>query len=222
MKLRLHHSAVPLAVVVLAAAISFFGYNLGSAQVANATSTASPVNIADPTHPGNLAHVSSAGALSTTVSGLVENVPGTPTTPLDLSQDGTAVNAGVTELIEPTTAEIDLTSLTVAVLDFDPGGSPVRVGFEFIEAPTGTPPGDCAANATSSTEIEVFDLQPGTTDTLSPASPLVMTPPAGHDECLGFFSTVDGGGSDDTQVDVAATGFVASGTYTGPHIGPGE
>jgi hypothetical protein len=215
MKLRLDQSKVPVAALVLAAAIAFLGYNLASSQPANATNTASPVNIADPTHPDNLAAVNSAGALSTS------EVPGTPKTPLDLSRDGTVVNTGTTELIEPTTATIDVTSLTVAVLDFDPGDSPVRVGFDILEAPAGTPPGDCAADATSDTEIQVFDLQPGTTDTLSPASPLVMTPPAGHDECLGFFSTVDDG-SDPTQVDVAATGFVASGTYTGPHIGPGE
>jgi hypothetical protein len=178
MKLRLDQSKVPVAVVVLAAAIAFLGYNLGSSQPANATNTASPVNIADPTHPDNLAAVSSAGALSTS------EVAGTPKTPLDLSRDGTVVNTGTTELIEPTTATIDLTSLTVAVLDFDPGDSPVRVGFDILEAPTGTPPGDCAADATSDTEIQVFDLQPGTTDTLSPASPIVMAPASGDDACV--------------------------------------
>jgi hypothetical protein len=206
MKLRTPRPAMPLALMTLAVSIGLLAYNLGPSQAASAASSASSVNIADPTTPTNVAHVSSAGALSTSVSGPVTNVPGTPATPLNLSVDGTSVDFGG-ELVQPTAAEIDLTSLTVTVPDFVPGASPVRVFFSFIEAPSGTKAGDCAADGTSDTEIQVFDLQPGSTDTVSPASPIVMAPPAGHDECVFFGTAVDGGGSDHTQVDVAATGF---------------
>jgi hypothetical protein len=207
-----------LAVMMLAAAIGFLGYNLGSSQLANATSTAgsaSHVNIADPTHPGNLAHVSSAGALSTSLSGPVSTVPGTPATPLNLDVSG-VVNSGFTELVVPTTAHIDLTSLTVAAAEAENEGGYVRVFLDITEAPAGTKPGDCAAHSTSFSEIQQFDLQPGTTVTLSPSSPIVMDPPAGTDECIDFAATPDTGTSSG-QIHVSATGFVVSGTYTGPH-----
>jgi hypothetical protein len=203
-----------VAAVVLAAAIGFLGYSLGSPPVASATDTASPVNIADPTHPGNLAHVSSAGALSTSVSGLVNDVPGTPATPLNLDATG-VVGAPFTELVEPTTADVDLTSLTVAADGFENEGV-VRVFVLINEAPTGTAPGDCEADATSLSEIQQFDLQGGTTVTLSPSSPIGMAPPRGKDECVEFGLEADTG-TDTGQVHVSATGFVASGTYTGPH-----
>jgi hypothetical protein len=41
MKSRLHRPRIPVAVVMLAAAIGFLGYNLGSSAVANAANTAS-------------------------------------------------------------------------------------------------------------------------------------------------------------------------------------
>jgi hypothetical protein len=88
--------------------------------------------------------------------------------------------------------------------------------LEIEEAPTGTAPGDCTADATGSSEIQQFDLQSGTTVTLSPSSPIVMDPPAGEDECVTFSAVADTGTSSG-QVHVSATGFVASGTYTGPH-----
>jgi hypothetical protein len=209
MRLRAHRSSMPFALVVLAAAVGFLGCNLGSSQPANATNTASPVNIADPTHPDNLAAVSSGGALSTS------EVPGTPKTPLNLSTSGVA-GGDFTELVEPTTADIDLTSLTVAVEEAENGGGHVRVFFDIAEAPTGTPPGDCAADATSESVIQQFDLQSGTTVTLSPSSPIVMAPPTGQDECVFFGAEADTGTSTG-QVLVSATGFVVSGTYTGPH-----
>jgi hypothetical protein len=191
MKLRLHRPSIPVAVIVLAAALAFLGYNLGSSQVANATDTAS--------------HVSSAGALSTS----------TPTTPLNLDTSG-VVGGGFTELVEPTTAHIDLTSLTVAADESGNGGGHIRVFFDILEAPTGTPAGDCAADSTGNSEIQQFDVQSGTTVTLSPASPIVMPPPSGKDECVAFDAVADTGTSSG-QVHVSATGFVTSGTYTGPH-----
>jgi hypothetical protein len=201
--------------VAASIAIGFLGYNLGSSQAANATNTGGPVSIADPIHPNNLAHVSSAGALSTSVSGLVSSVPGTPKTPLNLDVTG-VVGGGFTELVEPTTAEIDLTSLTVAADESENGGGHIRVFFDILEAPTGTPPGDCATDATGNSEIQQFDLQAGTTVTLSLSSPIVMPPPSGEDECVDFDAVADTGTSTG-QVHVSATGFVASGTYTGPH-----
>jgi hypothetical protein len=215
MKVRSGRPGMPVAIVALAAAIAFLGYNLGSSQVASASNTASPVNIADPTNPSNLAHVSSAGALSTNVSGLVNSIPGTPATPLNLDVSG-VVGGGFTELVEPTTARIDLTSLTVAVDENENAGGHVRVFFDILEAPVGTQPGDCAADATSSSEIQQFDVPSGTTVTLSPSSPIVMPPPSGEDECVTFAAEADTGTSSG-QVHVSATGFVASGTYAGPH-----
>jgi hypothetical protein len=191
MESRLYRPGIPAAVAVLAAAIAFLGYNLGSSQVANAANTASQVR--------------SAGALSAS----------TPTTPLNLDTTG-IVGGGFTELVEPTTAHIDLTSLTVAADEAENGGGHIRVFFELLEAPTGTPPGDCTADSTGSSEIQQFDLQSGTTVTLSPSSPIVMDPPAGEDECVTFSAVADTGTSSG-QVHVSATGFVASGTYTGPH-----
>jgi hypothetical protein len=194
---------------MLAAAIAFLGYNLGSSPAANATNTASPVNIADPTHPDNLAAVSSAGALSTS------EVPGTPKTPLNLDTSG-VTGGPLTELVEPTTASIDLTSLTVAADEAENGGGHLRIYFDILGAPKGTAPGDCYADATSDTEIQQFDLDAGTTATLSPASPIVMAPASGEDACLTFAVEADTGTSTG-QVHVSATGFVVSGTYTGPH-----
>ena len=208
MKLRVHRPSTSVAVVVLAAAIGFLGYNLGSSQLANAANTASPVNIADPTHPGNLAAVSSAGALSTS------EVPGTPKTPLNLEAEG---NVGIiTELVEPTSASIDLTSLTVAAQEAENGGGHIRVFLELLGAPKGTAPGDCSADATSVSNIQEFDLDAGTTDTLSPGSPIVMAPASGDDACVVFGVEADTGTSTG-QVHVSATGFVVSGTYAGPH-----
>jgi hypothetical protein len=209
MRLSVGRPGLPFAVAALAAAIAFLGYNLGGSQVANAANTASPVNIADPTAPSNLAHVSSGGALSTS------SVPGTPATPLNLDVTG-VVDSGLTELVVPTTAHIDLTSLTVAADEAENDGGHVRVFFDITEAPAGTVPGDCFADSTSFSEIQQFDLQSGTTLTLSPSSPIVMAPPAGEDECIEFGATPDTG-TDSGQIHVSATGFVASGTYTGPH-----
>jgi hypothetical protein len=209
MKLPVRRPGMPFAVLVLAAATGFLGYNLGSSPMASATATASHVNIADPVHPGNLAHVSSAGALSTS------NVPGTPATPLNLDVTG-IVGGALTELVEPTTATIDLTSLTVAADEAENGGGHVRVFLLILEAPAGTLPGNCAADATSESEIQTFDLQSGTTDTLSPSSPIVMAPPSGKDDCVDFGAEADTGSSTG-QIHVSATGFVAGGTYHGPH-----
>jgi hypothetical protein len=220
MKLRAHRPGMSFAVMMLAAAIGFLGYNLGSSQLANATSTAgsaSHVNIADPTHPSRLAHVSSAGALSTSVSGSVSAVPGTPATPLNL--DATGVTGGpFTELVEPTTAEIDLTSLTVAADVAENEGGHLRVFFLIADVPAGTQPGDCSADATSISEIQQFDVDAGATVTLTPGSPIVITPPRGQADCLDFGIEADTG-TDTGQVHVSATGFVVSGTYSGPHNG---
>jgi hypothetical protein len=215
MRLSVRRPTMPFAVMALAAAVAFLGYNLGSSPVASAANTASPVNIADPTTPTNLAHVNSAGALSTKVSGLVNNVPGTPATPLNLDVTG-VVGGEFTELVEPTTADIDLTSLTVAADVAENGGGHIRAFVLIEEAPTGTAPGDCTADATSLSEIQQFDLQAGTTVTLSPSSPIVMAPPSGEDECVVFGLEADTGTSTG-QVHVSATGFVVSGTYSGPH-----
>jgi hypothetical protein len=192
---------------MLAAAIGFLGYNLGSSQLANAANTASPVNIADPTHPDNLAAVSSAGALSTS------QVPGTPKTPLNLSTSG--VVGSVSELVVPTTAAIDLTSLTVAVEEFENGGGHVRVFFSIFGAPKGTPPGDCLADATSGGTVQQFEVPSGTTTILAPSSPIVVAPASGQDVCVTYGAEADTG-TDTGQVLVSATGFVVSGTYAGP------
>jgi hypothetical protein len=228
MRLREYRPSMPLAVVMLAAAIGFLGYNLGSSQLASASSassassltSASHVNIADPTHTSQLAHVSSSGALSTSVSGLVNDVPGTPAEPLNLDVSG-VTEGGPTELVEPTTAEIDLTSLTVAADVAESGSGHLRVFFDILQVPIGTQPGDCAVDATGNSEIQQFDLQAGTTVTLSPSSPIVMAPPKGKDECVIFSSEADTGSSSG-QVHVSATGFVVSGTYAGPHNGSGD
>jgi hypothetical protein len=220
MKLRAHRPSMSFAVLMLAAAIGFLGYNLGSSPVANATSTAgsaSHVNIADPTHPSRLAHVSSAGALSTSVSGSVSTVGGTPATPLNLDTTG-VTGGGFTELVEPTTAEIDLTSLTVAADVAENGGGHLRVFLLIEDVPVGTQAGDCTADATSLSEIQQFDVDAGTTVTLTPGSPIVIAPPRGHADCLAFGIEADTGSSSG-QVHVSATGFVVSGTYSGPHNG---
>jgi hypothetical protein len=119
-------------------------------------------------------------------------------------------------LVGPTTASIDLTSLTVAADEAENGGGHIRVFFDILAAPKGTAPGDCTADATSNSEIQQFDLDSGTTATLSPSSPIVMAPASGEDACVIFGAEADTGTSTG-QVHVSATGFVASGTYTGPH-----
>jgi hypothetical protein len=215
MRLSVRRPGMPVAVIALAAAVGFLGYNLGSSPVASAASSASPVNIADPVTPTNLAHVSSTGALSTSVSGLVNSVPGTPATPLNLDVTG-VVTGEFTELVEPTEAHIDLTSLTVAADVAENNGGHIRAFFLIETAPAGTAAGDCTADATSISEIQQFDLDAGTTVTISPSSPIVMAPPAGEDQCVAFGLEADTGDSTG-QVHVSATGFVVSGTYSGPH-----
>jgi hypothetical protein len=217
MRLSVRRPAMPVAVMAVAAAVAFLGYNLGSSPVASAASTASPVNIADPTTPTNEAHVSSAGALQTSVSNLVNSEPGTPVTPLNLDATG-VVTGEFTELVEPTTAKIDLTSLTVAADVAENGGGHIRVFVLLLGAPLGTAPGDCTADATSDNEIQQFDLDAGTTVTLQPSSPIVMAPASGEDECVVFGLEADTGSSTG-QVHVSATGYVVSGTYSGPHNG---
>jgi hypothetical protein len=187
MRLPLRRPSMPLAVIVLAAATGFLGYSLGPSQLANATS----------------------------VSGPVSTVPGTPATPLNLDTSG-VTGGPFTELVRPTTAKIDLTSLTVAADESQNEGGHIRVFLLIIETPLRTKPGNCSAAATSDSEIQIFDLQSGTTATLSPSSPIVMAPPSGKDECIDFGAEADTGSSTG-QVHVSATGFVASGTYTGPH-----
>jgi hypothetical protein len=186
MKLAVHRPSLSLAVLALAAATAFLGYNLAPTQPAGATST-----------------------------NVVTTVPGTPTTPLNLYADGVSTGP-FTDLVQPTEAHIDLTSLTVAVQEAENEGGHIRVFLLLLVAPAGTKAADCTTDATSEIEIQAFDLQSGTTATLSPASPIVMAPPSGKDECIAFGADPDTGSSTG-QVQVSATGFVASGTYSGPH-----
>jgi hypothetical protein len=214
MKFAIHRPGLPVAILALAGATAFLGYNLAPSVPAGAAS-ASHVSIADPDHPGQLARVSSSGALSTTTSGVVTTVPGTPATPLNLYADGVSTGP-FTELVEPTSAHIDLTSLTVAVQQAENEGGHIRVFLLRRQAPAGTKAGSCVADATSDSEIQAFDLDSGTTATLTPGTPIVMAPPSGKDECIAFGADPDTGSSTG-QVQVSATGFVASGTYSGPH-----
>jgi hypothetical protein len=186
MNLSLRRPALPVAVLALAAATAFLGYELAPAGPAGATSTS-----------------------------VITTVPGTPSTPLNLSVSG-VVDGGFTELVQPTTAHIDLTSLTVAADVAQNEGGHLRVFLLIEQAPAGTPAGKCTADATGDSEIQQFDVQAGTTVTLSPASPIVMAPSSGKDECIAFGAAPDTGESTG-QVHVSATGFVASGSYKGPH-----
>jgi hypothetical protein len=120
------------------------------------------------------------------------------------------------ELIYPTSATIALTSLTVAL---DPRNSnPWGITLWVASVPNNTDPGDCIANASSWGNIQQFDLQPGTTTTLSPQSPIILGPAdASHWVCLYVSGANDLGyannTTDDSDVYVSATGYVVSGSY---------
>jgi hypothetical protein len=90
--------------------------------------------------------------------------------------------------------------LTVAADVAENEGGHLRIFVLILQAPAGTPAGHCQA----------------ATATLSPSSPIVMDPPRGKDECIAFGIEADTGSSSG-QVHVSATGFVASGSYAGPH-----
>ena len=77
-----------------------------------------------------------------------------------------------------------LTAVTYKIDVKFPVPQHIRVFFELLGAPKGTAPGDCLADATSVSNIQEFDLDAGTTDTLSPASPIVMAPASGDDACV--------------------------------------
>ena len=109
-----------------------------------------------------------------------------------------------------------LTAVTYKIDVKFPVPQHIRVFFELLGAPKGTAPGDCLADATSVSNIQEFDLDAGTTGTLAPGSPIVMAPASGEDACVIFGVEADTGTSTG-QVHVSATGFVASGIYTGPH-----
>lgn len=75
MKSRLHRPGIPVAVVMLAAAIAFAGYNLGSSPVANAANTAS-ANTTTATlklSPSKIFTCSESSPVTVTVSGFAAN-----------------------------------------------------------------------------------------------------------------------------------------------------
>jgi len=122
------------------------------------------------------------------------------------------------ELIHPTQASISLTSLTVVVgkiNNFDPWA----VYLAISAVPNGTTSGNCVTAATVTTQVQLFDLFPGTTATLSPASPLLFAPPPGQTRCMWIGTYNDGGTSSNNTglATVSATGYVVSGTYNYPH-----
>jgi hypothetical protein len=124
----------------------------------------------------------------------------------------------VGELIQPTQANIDLTALTVTVgklFNFDPW----VVSVDILTVPNGTTAGSCWSARTQDRPLQTFDLFPGTTATVSPVSPLVFAPPPGSTRCLVVIAYNDGGTSSNNNgiATVSATGYVVSGTYSGPH-----
>jgi hypothetical protein len=75
MKSRLHRRSIPVAVVMLAAAIGFADYNLGSSPVANAANTAS-ANTTTATlkiSPSKIFTCSESSPVTVTVSGFAAN-----------------------------------------------------------------------------------------------------------------------------------------------------
>jgi hypothetical protein len=122
------------------------------------------------------------------------------------------------ELIQATTASIDLTSLTVAL---SPAGNadPWNVSLELVSVPNGTTAGNCRNAETAVRTVQAFALHPGETATLSMPSPLVVAPPAGQTRCLLVASSNATGAVSNNfgLVFVSATGYVVSGTYSGPH-----
>ena len=74
MKSRLHRPGIPVAVVMLAAAIGFAGYNLGSSPVANAdTASANTTTATLKLSPSKISTCSESAPVTVTVSGFAAN-----------------------------------------------------------------------------------------------------------------------------------------------------
>ena len=74
MKSRLHRPGIPVAVVMLAAAIGFVGYNLGSSPVANAvTASANTTTATLKLSPSKISTCSESAPVTVTVSGFAAN-----------------------------------------------------------------------------------------------------------------------------------------------------
>src|SRR6202011_1001301 len=90
---------------------------------------------------------------------------------------------------------------------------PWQVIFYIVTVPNGTPAGNCLSSGTAFTIVQIFTLQPGTTATVSPASPLALLPPAAQTRCMIVYGRNRAGtSSNDTGlIFVSATGYVGSG-----------
>jgi hypothetical protein len=210
---------VIVALAMVALSVGWLGLAIKTASPVVASSSTSPVTLQDGAGT-NLAKVSSSGALS--ITGSVGTYPGIDAaSALNLAIGGdneTGCSTNCTpELISPTQAKIDLTSLTVA-LDAS-NANPWLITLQVVTVPKGTTGGDCYSAGISGETIQAFELQPGTTATLSPASPIALTPASGKSVCLLAQGTnVTGSYTDNTGTFiVSATGYVASGTYSYPH-----
>jgi len=74
MKSRLHRPGIPVAVVMLAAAIGFAGYNLGSSPVAKAdTASANTTTATLKLSPSKISTCSESAPVTVTVSGFAAN-----------------------------------------------------------------------------------------------------------------------------------------------------
>jgi len=95
----------------------------------------------------------------------------------------------------------------------------VLLYVDILKVPNGTMAGNCWSARTQDRALQTVDLFPGTTATLSPVSPLVFAPPPGNTRCLVVIGYNDGGTSSNNigLATVSATGYVVSGTYSGPH-----
>jgi hypothetical protein len=215
---------------LIALSIGLLAFAIKTASPTAASSGTTPVTLQDGA-TSNLAKVSKAGALS--VDGSVGTYPqinaasalnlytygGNQRIAQDCPSPDGAIGGCYPEIVNPTQATIDITSLTVA-LDGENANS-WDILLQMMTVPKGTAAGKCwdTASYHVGTSIYEFALHPGTTTTVSPASPIVLAPAPGQSVCLIAEGGNDPGeGSNNSGFyTISATGYVVSGSYDYNH-----
>jgi hypothetical protein len=195
-RLRPRIPSLPTAISLLALSVAL----TGTAYAA----TTSVVSIGDSTTPANTAKVSSAGALSTSVSGSVSAVPTPPKSPFFVNVFND-INGDRTTNIPSTTATLAITHISFA----NESDGPAFIDLnEFDE--TGSTCDDTAGTAIRF--VGRWQLEPQKTLEVTFPTPLVLKPlQSGHHWCV---ATVQAGaqGAIATHYD----GYVSAGSFTAP------
>ena len=154
--------------IVVAVALAVVAFPIGVFAA-----TGSLVNITDPKHASQQAHVTTTGRLLTSVDGIVGSRPVPPTRPWSYAEQQSGVSDTA---IGPTRSTINVTSLTIT-----PGGGSQFTLSMLIVPGAAT---DCSVISSVKELYVAAGLAAGTPVTSSFPTPLQARPPSGHKICL--------------------------------------